>query len=102
MHKVMYLVRRQDNVSPEEFRQNYRDHAKLVQQLPSVEHYHMNFPTAEAEAPYDAIVEVWVRDAGAFEQEMSGSAGQAVLDHGSTFVRMGEVVSISVDVEEAW
>ena len=59
MYKIVTLLERKENISPEEFIRYWeKEHAPKVLKLPNVRRYTIA-PTISSDAPYDGIAELY-------------------------------------------
>ena len=90
MVKVMVLLRKRSDVSPQDFRLHLEEtHLPLVARLPGLQRLVANHVLATADgrpAPYDAIVEDWFSAPEAVQTAFAGPEGQAVSADVPTFL----------------
>lgn len=79
MLKVMSLMKRNEDLSYEEFRNwALNEHPPFAEKLPGLRGYRMNVPVTEnPDSPYDAISEMWFDDEAARVAAFATDAGKA-------------------------
>ena len=80
--KAVYLIRRRPDIDHAEFRRRQtEDHYPLVEALPGLRRYRLDFfpPIDGADQPFDAIATVWFDDKAAHDAALASSAGQAAM-----------------------
>lgn len=104
MFKVVFLVRKKNDVAPEEFRQHWREtQGGLGTKIPGVRKYVQNHTIAEsnADAPaYDGFAEMWFDSKEAYEQAMSTPEAQAAIADLPNFLDVDSMQSFAVDEVE--
>ncbi len=78
MLKVLSLLKRKEGMTREEF-YNWamNEHVKFGPQLPNIRAYRMSAARLdEAEAPFDAIAEMWFDDVASFDAAFATPQGQ--------------------------
>ena len=96
MFKVVYLLKRKNEMSLEDFR-NYwlTKHVPLVLKLPNLKRYSVNISTRDG-AEFDGIAELWFEDRNSMKEAFKTMEGKAVVDDASFFVAK----SVVLEVEE--
>ena len=82
MFKAVYLIKRRPDISHAEFRRRQvEDHYPLVEALPGLRRYRLDFfpPMDGADQPFDAIATVWFDDKAAHDAALGSEAGQAAM-----------------------
>jgi uncharacterized protein (TIGR02118 family) len=88
MLKLVSLLRRNDDLSKEDFtRWVVEEHLEYARALPGLRKYTVSV-TSDADAPYDAVNEMWFDDeesrAAAFASEAGKAAGGDAAAHASS------------------
>lgn len=95
--KRMSLLRRCADVSPAEFRHEWREeHARLVRRVDGVRGYRQNLIVGRQapkgteveydKLPIDGIVELWFDDAGSLDRAFSSPRGVTLMTHAREFI----------------
>lgn len=95
--KRMSLLRRREDVSPEEFQREWRqEHAHLVKRVAGVRGYRQNLivgreapkgqPVGREGLPIDGIVELWFDDTDALNAAFASPKGQTLMSHAREFI----------------
>jgi len=101
--KVVVLLARRDDVSPEDFARHLRQtDVPLVAKRPGLRRLLLNWvlpdPSA-APTTYDAVAEDWFDDPAAMGAAFGSPEGQAVAADGATFLDMTRVQLLVVEEE---
>jgi uncharacterized protein (TIGR02118 family) len=95
--KRMSLLKRLPNVSPEQFKHEWRvEHARLVRRLSGVRGYRQNLivhreapkgtPVDYERMPIDGIVELWFDDAASLDAAFASPQGVTLMTHAREFI----------------
>ena len=103
MIKVILLLRKRDDLSPEAFRRHWREtHAPLLAQLPGLERLTFNYalPGPDGAAPeYDGVSEDWFASAEPMQAAFASPAGQAVFADSANFLDLAGLRMFVVEEE---
>jgi uncharacterized protein (TIGR02118 family) len=104
MTKVIVLVRRRADMSPQDFHVHlHGPHAQLLARLPGLQRLVFNDVLPDpsgAEAPYDAIAEDWFESPEAVQAAFASPEGQAVMQDVPNFLDPAHLRVLVVDEKE--
>lgn len=104
MMKVILLVPRRADMSPEAFKQHIREtHLPLVTKLPGLRRLVVNWVLPDPNEPppaYDAVAEEWFDDAAAMGAALASPEGQAVGADTPNFLDPSRFAFLVVEEEE--
>jgi uncharacterized protein (TIGR02118 family) len=104
MMKVILLVPRRADMSPEAFKQHIREtHLPLVTKLPGVRRMVVNWVLPDPNEPppaYDAVAEEWFDDAAAMGAALASPEGQAVAADTPNFLDPSRFAFLVVEEED--
>ena len=104
MIKLVMLVARQEELSPEAFARHYREqHLPLLAKLPGLRRLVVNHVLPDPNAPprpYDAIAEDWFDDLAAMGAALKSPEGQAVFTDAASFLDMSRLQLFVVEEED--
>jgi uncharacterized protein (TIGR02118 family) len=104
MIKVVVLLPRRDDMSPDEFARYARDqHRPLLVKLPGLRRLVINHVLPDPNSPppaYDAVAEDWFNDLAAMGAAFASPEGQAVIADAPKFLDMTRFQLLVVDEEE--
>jgi uncharacterized protein (TIGR02118 family) len=102
--KLIILLPRRADLSPEEFERHARDiHYPLVKELPGLRRLVVSRVLPDPNGPppvYDAVAEDWFDDAGALAAAMASPEGQAVLADAPNLLDMEKLQFMVVEETE--
>lgn len=94
--KRISTLKRNPNLSEDDFRREWVIHRDLVRKMPGVSAYRQNVilsrewvkgrPCGYKELPIDGIVELWFESTDTLNAAFSAAAGQATMAHAKTFI----------------
>jgi uncharacterized protein (TIGR02118 family) len=90
MTKIIALVRRNEDMTYDEFRTYWQDHhSQIVAKLPGLRRYIQNpaLDLAGKEWPYDGVAELWFDDVDAIRDAFRSPEADAVREDEPRFVR---------------
>lgn len=101
MFKVIFLVKRREDLSREAYQAYSNDrHAPIVAALPGIQKYVVNYSfaaDAEEEPAYDAVVELWFDQPQDFEAALGSDVGQQALADQENFLDLTRTVVLPVN-----
>jgi uncharacterized protein (TIGR02118 family) len=104
MVKVIVLLPRRADMSPEAFKQHMREtHLPLVTKLPGLRRLVLNWVLPDPNEPppaYDAVSEDWFDDAAAMGAALATPEGQAVAADMPNFQDLSRVALLVVEEED--
>jgi uncharacterized protein (TIGR02118 family) len=104
MVKVIVLLPRRADMSPEAFKQHMREtHLPLVTKLPGLRRLVLNWVLPDPNEPppaYDAVSEDWFDDAAAMGAALAMPEGQAVAADMPNFQDLSRVALLVVEEED--
>ena len=104
MIKVVVLLPRRDDLSPEEFARYAREHhLPLVAKLPGLRRLVINHVLPDPNGPppaYDAVAEDWFDDQAAMGAAFASPEGQAVIADAPNFLDMTRLQLLTVEEED--
>lgn len=104
MIKVVVLLPRRSDMSPEDFERYMREtHLPLVTQMPGMRRLVVNWVLPDPNGPepaYDAVAEDWFDDAHAMSAALSSPEGKSVVDDTPNFLDMSRFRLLVTDEEE--
>lgn len=84
MIKMIFLVHRQPQLSPDEFRRYWKEtHAEIARKIPGLRKYtqHHAVPGPDGvEPPYDGFAEMWWDDAESLQMALGSPDGKAAVE----------------------
>jgi uncharacterized protein (TIGR02118 family) len=102
--KVILLLPRRADMSPEAFKQHLREtHLPLVTKLPGLRRLMLNWVLPDPNQPppaYDAVSEDWFDDAAAMGAALATPEGQAVAADMPNFLDPSRVALLVVEEED--
>ena len=104
MVKVIVLLPRRADMSPEAFKQHLREtHLPLVTKLPGLRRSVLNWVLPDPNQPppaYDAVAEDWFEDAAAMGAALASLEGQVVAADMPNFLDPSRVALLVVEEED--
>jgi uncharacterized protein (TIGR02118 family) len=104
MVKVIVLLPRRSDMSPEDFEQHLREtHLPLVTKMPGLRRLVLNWALPDPNGPppaYDAVAEDWFDDAAAMGAAFASSEGQAVAADVPNYLDLSRFALLVVEEEE--
>ena len=106
MVKLIVLIPRRGDMSPEDLQQYLREtHLPLVTRLPGLRRLVVNWALPDPNGPppaYDAVTEDWFDDPAAMGAALASPEGQAVVADGPNYLDLSRVALLVVEEEETF
>ena len=93
MIKLMYILKRREGMSREEFRDYWlKTHAPLVLKMPKLRKYVVNVSSGDSE--FDGVAELWFDTADDMDMALKSEEGKAVVKDAGNFVSKAYVLTV--------
>ncbi len=93
MIKLMYILKRKEGMSREEFKDYWLNtHAPLVLKMPNLRKYVVNISSGDAD--FDGVAELWFDSAEDMNMALKSEAGKAVVKDAGNFVSKAHVLTV--------
>lgn len=93
MIKLMYILKRKDGMSREEFKDYWLNtHAPMVLKLPNLRRYVINIALGNAE--FDGVAELWFDSKEDMDSALKSEQGKAVISDAGNFVGKAHALTV--------